>query len=412
MKVFKKILLLVITIMLFIPTKSQALSNKVNLYLFYRYDCPHCEALQEALKDIVKEYPELKVYKYETAKSSKNRELMVTAEKALNMTTPYVPFTIIGDKYFIGYSETPSRAEIEYAIKLYMASPSYYDPVGKALGVDYNKGTLTYEDIKKTYEKNNDGETKEKGYVLDVPFIGAISTKDLSLPLISIIIGTIDGFNPCAMWVLIFLISVLIGMKDRKRMWILGSTFLITSALAYLLFMLAWLNLAIFMGSIWWIKLMIAFVSLIGGYLNLRSYIRTKDTGCEVVDEKKRKKIFAKVKAFTSEKRFAIALLGIITLAISVNFIELTCSAGLPVIFTNILALNHLSILEYSFYIFLYLLFFLIDDLVVFFIAMTSLKLTGISNKYAKYSHLIGGIIMLLIGILMIFKPEWLLFNF
>jgi thiol-disulfide isomerase/thioredoxin len=398
--------------MLSVPTKSQALSNKVNLYLFYRYDCPHCEALQDALKDIVKEYPELKIYKYETAKSSKNRELMSTAEKALNLTTPYVPFTIIGDKYFIGYSETPSRAEIEYAIKLYTTAPSYYDPVGKALGIDYNKGTLTYDDIKSAYEKDNNIDNKEKGYVLNVPFVGAVSTKDLSLPLISIVIGTIDGFNPCAMWVLLFLISMLIGMKNRKRMWILGISFLVTSALAYLIFMLAWLNLSIFMGSIWWLKIVIAFVSLTGGYLNLKSYVKTKDTGCEVVDEKKRKKIFTKIKSFTSERKFVVALLGIITLAISVNFIEITCSAGLPVIFTNILALNHLSVLEYSFYIFLYLVFFLFDDLIVFFIAMTSLKITGISNKYAKYSHLIGGIIMLLIGILMIFKPEWLMFNF
>jgi hypothetical protein len=201
-------------------------------------------------------------------------------------------------------------------------------------------------------------------------------------------------------------------MKDRKRMWILGSSFLTASALSYLFFMLIWLNLAIFMGSIFWIKLAIALISLIGGYLNLRAYVRTKDDGCEIVDEKKRKKIFTKIKDFTSQKSFPLALIGIITLAVSVNFIELTCSAGLPVIFTNILALNHLSIWEYAFYIFLYILFFLIDDLIVFFIAMKSLKLTGISNKYGKYSHLIGGIIMVLIGLLMILKPEWLMFNF
>jgi hypothetical protein len=234
----------------------------------------------------------------------------------------------------------------------------------------------------------------------------------LSLPLLSIIIGTIDGFNPCAMWVLLFLISILIGMKDKKRMWALGSAFMITSAVIYLVFMLAWLNLAIFIGAIWWIKILIALVAFAGGIINVRAYIRSKEAGCEVVDEKKRKKIFAKVKSFTSEKSFVLALLGIITLAVSVNFIELTCSAGLPVIFTNILALNNLSAFEYSIYIFLYLLFFLLDDLIVFFIAMTTLKMKGISNKYAKYSHLIGGIIMLIIGILMVFKPEWLMFNF
>ena len=54
----------------------------------------------------------------------------------------------------------------------------------------------------------------------------------------------------------------------------------------------------------------------------------------------------------------------------------------------------------------------MLDDIIVFMIAVITLKVTGISNKYQKYSHLIGGILMLIIGILMIVKPEWLMFNF
>jgi hypothetical protein len=276
------------------------------------------------------------------------------------------------------------------------------------LGIRTNGGTRTYEDIVKGDKKNNDGSS----YVIDIPFIGKTDTKTLSLPILAIVIGTIDGFNPCAMWVLLFLISALIGMKDKKRMWILGSTFLITSALIYLAFMLAWLNLAIFIGAIWWVKLLITLVALIGGFINIRAFIRTKEDGCEVVDEKKRKKIFAKVKAFTGEKKFILAILGVMTLAVSVNFVELLCSAGLPVIFTNILAVNHLSIIQYAFYIFIYLVFFLLDELIVFFIAMTTLQLKGISNKFGKWSHLIGGIIMVILGLLMIFKPDWLMLNF
>jgi thiol-disulfide isomerase/thioredoxin len=388
-----------------LPLKASAANNTVNMYLFYGSTCPHCKAFEEALNDIKDDYPNLKVYKYEVWGSSENRELMTMAANVLNVNATGVPFAIIGTKVFTGYSETMTKGEVTHTIEVYSKVVSYKDPVGKILGVINNDGNLTYDDINSANKNNSD-------YIIDIPFVGPTETKTLSLPIISIVIGLIDGFNPCAMWVLLFLISILIGMKDRKRMWALGSAFLITSALIYLVFMLAWLNIAIFIGAIWWVKLLIAIVALIGGYVNVRTFIRTKDTGCEVVDEKKRKKIFTKIKAFTSEKKFIIALLGIITLAISVNFIELTCSAGLPVIFTNILALNHLSVLEYSFYIFLYLLFFLIDDLIVFFIAMTSLKLTGISNKYGKYSHLIGGIIMLLIGVLMIFKPEWLMFNF
>ena len=99
-------------------------------------------------------------------------------------------------------------------------------------------------------------------------------------------------------------------------------------------------------------------------------------------------------------------------MAFSVNLIELACSAGLPVLFTQIIAMNNVNIIATTIYFALYLLFFMIDDIIIFSIAMITFKVTGISNKYGKYSHLIGGIIMLLIGILMMFKPEWLMFNF
>ena len=179
--------------------------------------------------------------------------------------------------------------------------------------------------------------------------------------------------------------------------------------------MLAWLNIAVSLSSIRWIQLIISAVALIGAFVNLRSYFKSiikKDEGCEVVDNKKRKKLMERIKKYTSEKSFLLAMLGVMALAFSVNLIELACSAGLPLIFTQVLALNNLNALQYGIYIFIYLLFFLIDDIVVFVIAMKTFELTGISTKYTKYSHLIGGLIMLIIGLLMIFKPSWLMFNF
>ena len=113
-----------------------------------------------------------------------------------------------------------------------------------------------------------------------------------------------------------------------------------------------------------------------------------------------------------AQKSFVFSFIGIILLAVSVNVLELLCSLGLPVIFTQVLALNNLSVLEYSIYILIYILFFMLDDIVIFFVAMKTLQIKGISNKYTKYSHLIGGVIMIIIGLLMLFKPEWLMFNF
>ena len=121
--------------------------------------------------------------------------------------------------------------------------------------------------------------------------------------------------------------------------------------------------------------------------------------------------IFTFIKKVVSNHSFILSILGIIALAFSVNVIELACSAGIPLIFTQILALNNLSMVSYIFYMLIYILFFLIDDLIVFIVAMVTLNVTGISTKYTKYSHLIGGIVMVLIALLMIFKPDWLMLN-
>ena len=126
----------------------------------------------------------------------------------------------------------------------------------------------------------------------------------------------------------------------------------------------------------------------------------------------KRKKILKRIRQFTTEKSFLIAFVGVVGLAISVNVVELACSAGLPLVFTELLALNNVSSFMRFIYTLLYILFFLIDDFIVFFIAMFTMKITGISTKYNKYSHLVGGIIMIVMGILLIFKPGWLMFQF
>ena len=243
--------------------------------------------------------------------------------------------------------------------------------------------------------------------------MGTVETKNLTLPVIAILIGLVDGFNPCAMWVLLFLISMLIGMKDKKKMFILGITFLISSSLIYLLFMVAWLNVADLLLSINYVRVGIGIIALIGALVNLIDYFKhRKDNGCSVVDDKKRSKIFNRIKKFTHEKNLLLALIGVVLLACSVNIVELACSAGLPVMFIQILSMNNLTIIEEIIYIGLYMFFFLIDDMIVFFIAVRTMEVTGISTKYGRISKLIGGILLLGIGILMIFKPEWLMFNF
>jgi cytochrome c biogenesis protein CcdA len=213
------------------------------------------------------------------------------------------------------------------------------------------------------------------------------------------------------MWVLIFLISLLLGMKDKKRMWILGSAFIVASASVYFIFMAAWLNLILFLGFVVWVRLIIGIVSLIGGGYSFREFFKNKSNTCKVTSGEKEQKIFDKLKNIVRQNNFWLALGGIILLSFMVNLVELVCSAGLPAMFTQVLAMNNLSTVQYHLYILLYIFFFMLDDLIVFFIAMFTLKMSGLSSKYARYTNLIGGILMVIIGLLLIFKPEVLMFG-
>ncbi len=403
MKKYLKIFIVFLSLILFLPNNVKASTNQVNLYLFYGDGCPHCKKLEEFLDTIKDDYPNLNIHMYETWKSKDNSNKLKKVSKLLDENVRGVPFTVIGGDVISGYTENVTDEEIIKSIKYYSKDENKCnDTVGNYLGV--TKEEKGYNDCYNTKDAKN--------FKINIPFIGGVSTKNLSLPVISILIGLIDGFNPCAMWILLFLITMLINMKDKKRMWLLGLTFLSASAITYLLFMVSWLNLAQFLNTIIYIRLLISLVAIIGGVVNLVSFFKTKNDGCHVVKKEKRSKIFTKIKKFTSEKSLFLALLGIITLAISVNFVELLCSAGLPVIFTQILSMNNLSVIEYAIYILLYILFFLIDDIIVFVIAMRTLTVTGISTKYGRISHLVGGIIMILIGLLLVLKPEWLMFNF
>ena len=398
MKKIKYIFLFILSFLFILPSINAEEKKQVNVYLFHSNTCSHCKAEIEFLNEIQKEYENLKINLYEINNVKENKELMINIKEKLNVDSPMVPFTVIGDYYYIGYNDGVKDG-IKNLIEKYTSEEQY----------DVIKDIIDGKDVSNFKIKN--GEINKISTVF-----GEIDPAKVSLPILSVIMGAIDGFNPCAMWVLIFLITMLFNMENKKRMWALGITFLVTSALIYLVFMFVWLGVATkLLTTISWLKLLIGLIALIGAFINLKGFIKSivkKDAGCEVVDNSKRKKIISKIKKYTSEKSFILAMLGVMLLAISVNAIELACSAGLPVLFTNVLALNDVNFIEKCIYIFIYIFFFLIDDIIVFFVAMFTLNIKALSTKYTKYSHLIGGIIMLIIGILMIFKPEWLMFNF
>lgn len=387
-----------------LPVKAE---NTVNAYLFYGNGCPHCAKERDYLQQIAKKYPQLKVVEYEIYYNLKNNTLLQKVANQLNTDAGGVPFLVIGEEYFIGFAEGITSQEIENKI-IECTQKTCNDLVNPII----SGAQITSPEpiIKEGSIPTNNNIIPEKKYI-KLPVIGQVDTSKLSLPVLTFVLAFLDGFNPCAMWTLLFLISLLLGMKDRRRMWILGVSFIISSAMVYFLFLSAWLNLFLFLGFVVWIRILIGVIALGAGIFYLRDCLINKKGGCGVMGNEKRQKIFQKLEAITQKRQFLLALSGIVLLAIAVNMVELICSAGLPAVYTQILSLSNLPPWQYYVYLMFYILVFMLDDLFVFFTAMITLQAVGIQSKYSRISHMIGGVLMLIIGLLLLFKPEWLMFG-
>lgn len=395
MKIFHYITLAAVAAIFWLmPLTSRAESQQVKLYLFWQEGCPHCLAEKAWLKELQTKEPyasSLAVLQYDVADDA-SLTLLKELSKKMKFAANAVPITIVGNRYFLGFdNEAGMGATLQGVIDGNLAAGNFFDPAE-----DLPLPAIEPPPVNQPS--------------LSVPFWGRINPQALSLPALAAVIGLLDGFNPCAMWSLLFLISLLLGMQDRKKMWLLGTAFIVGSAAVYFVFMAAWLNLILFLGFVLVIRVIIGLAAVSAGVWNLRKFWQNRNGGCEVVGTSKRRVVFEKIKQLVYKKSLWLSLIGILALSFAVNLVELLCSAGFPAIFTQILALNNLAAWQYYSYILLYLLFFMLDDLVVFIIAMVTLKSVGLSTKYSRWSSLIGGILMLVIGLLLIFKYQWLMF--
>jgi len=368
-------LLLTIAILLFL-TKPVAAKSNPTLLFFWAAGCPHCAKEKLFLTKLKSNYPNLTIRSYEVTTSPKNGELLRKVGETLKADVSGVPFTVIGRRFFSGYLS------------------------------DETTGKAIEQEVKSAFTDKTNNSQK-----IQLPIFGEVDAQKMSLPLLTVVLAFLDGFNPCAMWTLLFLISLLLGMKDRRRMWLLGITFIAASALVYFLFLSAWLNLFLFLGFISWIRAIVGLIALSAGAYYLRDYWVNRRGTCSVMGSQKRQRVFAKLQEIAQKKQLLLALGGIVLIAVAVNLVELVCSAGLPAIFTHLLSLSKLPVWQYYLYLIFYIIIFMIDDLFVFFTAMITLKAVGIESKYARYSHLFGGVLILIIGLLLLFKPEWLMFS-
>ncbi|OIO21450.1 hypothetical protein COV61_05245 [Candidatus Micrarchaeota archaeon CG11_big_fil_rev_8_21_14_0_20_47_5] len=359
----------------------------LTLDFFYAPTCPHCTVQKPYNIQLMQKYPGVQFTYHDITKPQEGEYFFKTLQR-LNISQAGTPTTVVGDCYVVGFgSPETTGVEIEKCIQ-------------KGLGeISNGAGGVVHE--------STEASLADEEFV--APFIGKIKVREYSLPMLAVVLGLIDGFNPCAMWVLVYLIALVMDLNDRRKVWLIVGTFVIASGILYFLFMTAWLNLFLVIGYLRLVTVAVGVIAIGGGALGIKEFIETKgNVICKVGDADEKKKTAGLVQQIVSSPLNIATLTAIIILAFVVNSVEFVCSSAIPAVFTQVLALSNLSFLEYYGYILLYDFFFMLDDLIIFGLAAFAITKSGVGEKYAGYCKVIGGALLLLIGLMLLFAPHML----
>jgi hypothetical protein len=310
---FKRYLIISLVILgIVIGFTSQGTSNTgegYEVHFFYITGCSHCDDQRPFNERLANTYPSIQILEHDVATPQGRALLDQMLEERGIEYEPGFPITIFGNQVFGDWeSEETTGKAIEEALQQCLAG-NCPPPTGE-----------------------------EPRDTIVLPLIGEIVLADYSLPALAVVLGLVDGFNPCAMWVLVYLISIVATLRDRKRIWLIVGSFVLASGILYFLFMTVWLNLFLFIGYVKPVTAVIGLVALGGGALQIREVIATKGAVvCTVTDEDSRKKTMTKVQKIVSSPLTWGILVGIIALAFTVNAVEFVCSAAIPAVFTQVL---------------------------------------------------------------------------
>jgi glutaredoxin len=243
---------------------------------------------------------------------------------------------------------------------------------------------------------------------IDVPLFGRISASRIGMPAFTFLIGLVDGFNPCAMWVLLFLLSVLVNLRVRWKIFAVAGTFVIVSGLAYFAFMAAWLNVLLFVGYLRWVQILLAILAIFVGSVHVKDFFAFKRGLSLSIPESAKPGIYARVRGIVMAEHLYGAIAGAFVLAVLVNFIELLCTAGLPALYSQVLMMQDYPTWKNYAYLALYILAYMLDDSIMVGIVIFTLGKRKLQETEGRWLKLVSGLVILILGIVLLFKPDWL----
>jgi cytochrome c biogenesis protein CcdA len=375
------------------------------MHIFVREGCAHCAALEAFLASPEARPADFIIRTHDLADPQAQADFEALTERAkLPRATPVM---VIGSTIFQGFStpETTGQRLLAAAAKETATSPSLEQLISGEVPFNTQAGDAGCDETGATPCTLSDD-----ALLVDIPLLGSVDLRAWSLPSIAIVLGFVDGFNPCAMWVLVTFLLVLLQIEDRRKMWQIAGLFIVAEAFMYYLILNVWFTTWDFIGLDRIVTPIVGLVAMGGGCFFLYEGLMS-DGSCKVTNLKQRQKIHGRIRAIASVPFTLGTALAVIGLALSVNIIEFACSIGIPQAFTKLLELNLLTWVEQQLLLALYITFYMIDDLIVFGLAAWGSGQLHLTQQYAKTSNLIGGILMIILGALLLFWPDLLRFS-
>jgi glutaredoxin len=367
-------------------------ADAATIEAFVREGCPHCAKAEEFLARLQQEQPSLTIVVRDVQKDPSALERLKELARTQGAGAARVPAVYVGGQLIIGYSEEASTDKlIRSALAGRAASAAAADA-----------GTCEAEDSLACPQAGANGVAPPESFEVSL-FGRTLTLDDVGLPAFTLAMGLLDGFNPCSMWVLLLMISLLAPMNNRRRMLAIAGTFVLIQGIAYFLFMAAWLNLFLVIGLSRASQLIIAAIAIVAGLINVKDFLALNIGVSLSIPEKAKPGIYSRMRAILHAESLGAAIVGAIILAILVQIVEFLCTSGFPALFTRILTLRELEPAAYYGYLLLYIAAYMLDDVVILTIGVVMLSRHRLQEREGRVLKLVSGLVMIGLGVYLIF---------
>ncbi len=396
------------------PVEAQgAAANRAVIYFFWGDGCPHCAAAKPFLQSLSEKYPGVEVRAYEVWNSAENRTLFSKMAAAFGFEPQAVPTIFLGEQYWVGYAE-PIGREIEAAVQGCLESGCKNAGAGI---VEPAEAEVTAQPTPVAIAAAPDAAADPpagsatnpaapQAVVLDLPLIGALSLEHQSLLLSTALIAFVDGFNPCSLWVLTMLLAITLHTGSRKKVLAIGLVFVTVTAAIYALFIAGLFTVFTFVAVTDWVRLLVALIALFFAAVNIKDYFWYKEGVSLTISDEAKPGLFQRMRRLVdASQSFWGLVAATVILAAGVSLVEFSCTAGFPMLWTNLLASQQVGAVTFLVLLAVYMLIYQLDELGVFVASVVTLRASRLEEKHGRILKLIGGMLMLTLAIVMLIDP-------